>query len=48
MEWKTTLKQYLDVVTKQIVLLDIYKFTNLVEWVCLRYTIAVSHAYWTF
>ena len=33
-----------DVVTKQIVLLD----TDLVNWVCLHFTVAVFHADWTF
>ena len=37
-----------DVDTKQIVFLDTFSITNLVKWVCLQCTIALSHAHRTF
>ena len=48
---KTTLQQYLSVfdgVTKQIVLLDTYKITYLVKWVCLHCSLVLFHGHWTF
>ena len=52
-QWKrkTTFQQYLsvfEVATKQVVLLYTYYITNLVKWVCLHCTIAVSYTHWTF
>ena len=37
-----------NVVTKQIILLNTYQIINLVNWICLRCTITVSHAHLTF
>ena len=43
MEWKDDIMtiNVIDVVKKLIVLLDSYKFINLLNWVCLLCTIAV-------
>jgi len=51
-QWKkATIKQYLsvfDVVTKKIVLLNTYKISKSVKWVCLHCTIALFHVNWIF
>ena len=46
MEWKDDIMtiNVIDVVKKLIVLLDSYKFINLLNWVCLLCTIAVQFA----